>query len=349
MKVIQNEHGYYEVRFKGQNGKTKTISTHRKNKKDAAAVISKAKIRELELAAELGALTPSVMSLLTSGKRMTVEQAIEPWKQWLAGRHRSPNTINNSELWVRAWAIATNTLRKPLLSVTAEDLDPWINSTGSTNSMGTRMVMLSALKSFFSYASARGWCTGNPAELASVDPFLLQHEQKETYKQPCFEEEEVLCLLDITSPNGERPSTFWHAAIAISRYTGLRLGDIACLEWACLSRPGYISVWTQKRDRRVELPLTPDELKHAILDVSKVDYQFLFPEQREIIRDPKRRALLSNQFSRLCQACWIEGKSFHGLRATAATDMAERGIPMEDIADILGHAYLETTRGYIRP
>lgn len=39
----------------------------------------------------------------------------------------------------------------------------------------------------------------------------------------------------------------------------------------------------------------------------------------------------------------------HGLRHTGATWMADAGIPLHVLQDILGHASMETTRGYLHP
>ncbi|WP_231579566.1 site-specific integrase [Dermacoccus sp. PE3] len=39
----------------------------------------------------------------------------------------------------------------------------------------------------------------------------------------------------------------------------------------------------------------------------------------------------------------------HGLRHTGATWMADAGVPLHVLQDILGHASMETTRGYLHP
>lgn len=39
----------------------------------------------------------------------------------------------------------------------------------------------------------------------------------------------------------------------------------------------------------------------------------------------------------------------HGLRHTGATWMADAGIPLHVLQDILGYASVETTRGYVHP
>ncbi|WP_309616990.1 tyrosine-type recombinase/integrase [Salinibacterium sp.] len=39
----------------------------------------------------------------------------------------------------------------------------------------------------------------------------------------------------------------------------------------------------------------------------------------------------------------------HGLRHTGATWLADAGVPLHVLQDILGHASIETTRGYLHP
>ncbi len=85
----------------------------------------------------------------------------------------------------------------------------------------------------------------------------------------------------------------------------------------------------------------------------------MFPVERQMHRDPHRRAALSVRFTRLVQRLGIEGKSFHDLRHMAATqkfnkaDKAElakklaENLTMEQIATLLGHSNIKTTKGYI--
>ncbi|WP_235201377.1 tyrosine-type recombinase/integrase [Microbacterium sp. CH12i] len=39
----------------------------------------------------------------------------------------------------------------------------------------------------------------------------------------------------------------------------------------------------------------------------------------------------------------------HGLRHTGATWLADAGVPLHVLQEILGHASIETTRGYLHP
>lgn len=349
MRLIKNSSGYYRVAFRADDGKVHSISTRCKNKEDAQRVAEDAKIAELEYAAEIGILSPQAAAIICTGKKMTIEDAVEPWKEYMQMRRRSPRTIEEGESWVRAWSTGMGIKTRPLKMIEEKSIDAWINSTESKSKLATRLVMLAHLRSFFKFCHAKGWTSGNPAALVEVDQSLLLHIQKETTKKPVFTEDEVNTLLDLTSPSGRRPDPFWHAAIAIGRWTGLRLCDICSLEWECLSVPGKIIVWTQKRDRRVELAIEPEQLATALMQVPKVfESIFMFPVQRSMLSDGGR-ASLSSKFIWLCETCGIVGKSFHGFRATFINDWNARGIPIEHISTAVGHTNPWTTRGYLRP
>lgn len=140
---------------------------------------------------------------------------------------------------------------------------------------------------------------------------------------------------------------FWRSATGIGRYSGLRLGDICCLEKASLKEHGKLIVWTDKKDSRVELPIS-DKLAQSIsLMPHSNDKRFCFPEQAMIHGDPVKRSKLSVQFTRILEGCKIEGKSFHCLRKTLATELNSQGETIEEIAKALGHSSIETTRIYI--
>ena len=103
---------------------------------------------------------------------------------------------------------------------------------------------------------------------------------------------------------------FWLFAVRCSSTTGLRLGDICQLQWRCFGEPGKIVVWTDKTNRRIEHILSP-ELEEIVTQIPVVSATHLFPDQHAVINDVKRRALLSVQFTRICERIGIKGKSYH--------------------------------------
>ena len=76
-------------------------------------------------------------------------------------------------------------------------------------------------------------------------------------------------------------------------------------------------------------------------------------------RDPVRRAALSVRFTRFIQKLGIHGKSFHDIRHMNATqkfnkadknELAKKlaeNLTLEQIAGLLGHSNIKTTKGYI--
>jgi integrase len=55
---------------------------------------------------------------------------------------------------------------------------------------------------------------------------------------------------------------------------------------------------------------------------------------------------IKNAFRAALRGAKIEGFRFHDLRHTAGTRMADAGVPITAIADILGHADVRTTMRY---
>lgn len=348
MRLMKNEAGRYEVRIKGADGKYHNKSTGKTSRRDAERFVKESKIEELERVAELGIVTSDVINMILHGKKMSVEEAVEPWVQWMKDRHMSPMSIKNSEIWVRRWIDDMGLAAAPVSKITMKEIDGWVNDSAIPSKASTRRVMLSAIRSLLSYTSGMGMTIGNPASLVRVDMSLLSHQQKEVEKKPIFNDAEIAALLGCTAPGALRESVFWHAAIALGRWTGLRLSDIASLEWDCFRHPGRIAVWTLKRDKRIELPLDPPALQRAVSDVPLEDTKYLFPNERITVRDPDLRSTLSAQFAALLEHCGIVGKSFHCLRATYISACDAAGIPILHIARAVGHSNEATTRGYIR-
>jgi integrase len=348
MTLTKNERGYYEVRVKGADGKIKSFSTHKKNKDEARQVIKASKIAELEEAAKMGLLSANVISVLLAGKRMSIEEAIEPWEESMRRNYLSPMSIANTSTWVKSFAQSQGLLRVPLHSLKPEDIDRWVNHPDGMQKASTRGIMLSALRSFFRFCSDSGWIVGNPANLVSVNMDQLLHGQKEATPKLEFSEEEIDQLLRLTRAGAEKESSFWHAAIAIGYCTGLRLGDICTLEWASVTQDFELVVWTKKRDKRVKpFTLAPNRLQEALKGVDRGETPYLFPEQRQIVLTPSRRAQLSSYFARLCSFSGILGKSFHSFRHYYVRELARQGTPIQDISTYVGHSQPGTTEGYL--
>lgn len=328
----------YHVRMKSAEGGTVSVTTKATTRREAEQRIKEAGLDKVEAAAQTHRLTQEGVSRILAGKRITNARALEAWHKGMANAGDAPRTVLNSMNIVTRFIEECGLNSSSPMSITEQHISDWVNDPKSENKMATRRIAISVIGKYLEYCAHQGWSVGNKAKLVRVNMNLLSHEQKETNEKLPFGKAEVNKLLrDLDG--------FWKFAVRIGFETGLRLGDICQLEWSCFDREGEVIVWTDKRDRRVAVPIS-DELAHMLTLIPMQDARYLFPEERAIHLDPSKRAALSVRFKRLCQRNDIEDKSFHCLRHGFVQSHREHGATWEQIATAIGHACEETTKGY---
>ena len=342
MKLIKRG-GIYHAKFKTANGTTSSVSTKQTDKTEATRVARDSGIAELERAALSGSVSAQAIGKIITGKKLTIEKAVKQYRDYLESIGKSAKTIENNTTTVEAWARESKLLSLPPSVVTEKHISEWVNRSDTVAKASTRNVNLAALRSFFGYSAAKGWSVGDPARLARVNMKLLSHQQKESNTREVFESFELKRVIKHCE---EHEDIFWLFAVRLSLETSLRLGDICQLEWDCLSEPNRINVWTDKRDKRVSVPIS-DDLSDLLTKIPVVNGRKMFPDQCEMANNMKRRSALSVMFSRLLAKCEIKGKSFHCLRHTCITRWSKRGETLETIAEKAGHSNTKTTEGYI--
>lgn len=307
------------------------------------------------------------LELSKGKKQLTVSDAIEQWVPWLNKNTTSQSALKNIS-YIRLWARDGNLGNKPLSSMEEEHVNEWVNADDGTK-LSTKTIRLSVVRCFFRYCAIKELLTGpNPSTLASVDYSKLTHKQKEAKELIPFtpaEFDKIIAhlnekLADIQPKIKAAKShslrsklmdkreffLFWKAATVISRCAGLRLGDVCQLEWECFKKK--FTVWTDKRNRRVQPHIwNPELFESTVAQIDKEDDTYCFPERRRMYLLPSQRSRIKMQFGRLCAKLDMEGKSFHVLRHTYATECRASGIPIPHIAKSLGHSSIKTTEGYV--
>ena len=162
-------------------------------------------------------------------------------------------------------------------------------------------------------------------------------------KQP-FTIDQVRQLLTYCRENGER---FWHSAVLISYYTGLRLKDVVMLERSQITADGYLDLLPAKTERskkRVRIPIRP-ELARELSCIELKSLKHFFPDQVEIYE--RRRGVLTVQFGRLLAKAGLSGKGygFHSLRHTFVTEALKAGVSLKHVQAVVGHTSVELTEG----
>lgn len=191
----------------------------------------------------------------------------------------------------------------------------------------------------------------------SVNPCLAIEavKDKASVRKGTFALEQVTAL-------GKAASGDWRGLILTGFYTGQRLGDCAKLQWSQIESQSNIKTirFRQgKTDTEIILPMNPVLAAYFVrLAKSKTDEIFCFPSLTNRSVD-----LLSKDFTAIVQRAGIEqriirerkadssGRSvnaltFHSLRHTFNSILANAGIPEETRMALTGHTTCEMNQIY---
>lgn len=146
----------------------------------------------------------------------------------------------------------------------------------------------------------------------------------------------------------------WRGAILAGYYTGLRLGDITGLRWEAIDLgSGLLRIRTAKTGKTVIVPLAPELARWLAAQPRGIGKAPVFPSLTGQA-GPGRNGL-SMQFKRLMEAAGIHGRvtrareehsagrtrvslSFHSLRHSFNSALANAGVPQELRQKLTGHA-----------
>lgn len=120
-------------------------------------------------------------------------------------------------------------------------------------------------------------------------------------------------------------------ALLLGLYTGQRKGDVLTMTWHDYDG-AWIKVVQAKTGIRLDIPVHP-ELKAALDSAPRRSPIILTtPSGR-----PFRHTSFDKHWRRVILAAGLDGLVFHGLRYTAASELAELGCSDAEIASITGH------------
>lgn len=346
MVALKKNHrtGQYCVRVPvAGTDRQKWIPTGERSRARAERVIEDSGLERLTALAKAGVLTRDAISIVTVGRKFTCRDVVDQWIEQSSER-LSPETVRTYSGWIKALFDDIRCWREPIGWIKRHHLNSFVNDGVSKRS--TAASKLAAMKSLYDFANATAHCLGNLADTVFVRHRDMTHEQKESREILPLDQAEY----DVLTRSETLP-LFWKRAIALGYYAGLRISDVAALEWDSLSGAG-VTVWTRKRDRKVVLPfanpliapLAPVIL--AMLAEPRCDERFCFPTQNAVLLS-KTRQRLSQDFTRWCDRHGINFKVFHSCRHSFATRLDQAGVTVEEIGKLIGHSSARTTEGYI--
>lgn len=200
---------------------------------------------------------------------------------------------------------------------------------------------LERLRAFLRFCQQAGWTAANPA--LALKPPKLEHPAEKVKVFTADDIRKILKACDkypernsFGHDNAERVRTF----VLTLRYSGLRIGDCVGLKKEHLDGD-RLFLRTQKSGVPVFVPL-PEEAVESLKAIRNGSEYFFWTGnglRKSAIADWQR------SLRRVFEKADVNGNP-HMFRHTFATDLLTKGVPIEDVAILLGHSTPVITAKY---
>lgn len=201
----------------------------------------------------------------------------------------------------------------------------------------------SQLCSMFNFAVLRDYLERTPFNKAGVRKTLVKAAREDNKRVRRLSTDEEARLLQHAAPHLK-------LLITAALYTGMRRGEMLALTWADLAaRPGWVRLRgeTTKSGKTRWVPVLPNV--QAVFDFLRTDAA---GDEK-----PADAPVFSNEVGeplRYFQTAWkaaltraeIRDLRWHDLRHEYASRLAEKGTPLVQVQELLGHASIVTTERY---
>ena len=220
---------------------------------------------------------------------------------------------------------------KPLHEITRASLYDLRDQLAAVRGRTVVNRLLTVLRIVFNWGIKREIMRG-PSPTIGVDAIRRPKGAKHVNRP--WRPEELEAMLAAAGPR-------LRLAIAMGAYTGLRESDVVRVTWSCYDGQAF-ETRTQKTGQRVWIPA--HRRLREMLDTQK---RITVPYTEDRIIGGTASGLRSSFFT-VAKRIGMDGLSFHGLRHTLGTALAEAGCTALTIAAVLGHSNSRMAEHYSR-
>jgi integrase/recombinase XerD len=244
-------------------------------------------------------------------KGVTLKDAVDQFLTDKRNQNVSKAWLGKFELLLEGWAP-----EREIASLTLRDLETFRDTW--TGAPITKRKKQERLRSFFHYCVKHRWIPYNLA--GDLSRIRIDQKPTEPLTKEAFAE-----LLD--SAGGD-----FRALVLLMRYSGLRITDAVQMGKEKMEE-STVFLRTQKTGVRVRVPI-PEDVADEIR------------AHLPLYRGGMTLKSRVTQFQEMFQARGIHS---HQLRDTFAVELLLAGVPIEDVAQLLGHASIKVTERAYSP
>ena len=276
--------------------------------------------------------------------------SVEDWfKAWVEGKEvrRSPNTaLAYRGIVDRFIESLGDRAKRPLESLSTSHVQGYVTKRGKANcAPKTLQCEHKVIRACLNQARREGLISNNPAEAVELP-------EMQSIERGTFTAAEMKLLVD--SADGE-----WKTLILLAYYTGARLGDCCSLEWSSVDlTAGTLTYTDAKTHKKIVLPLHPDLHTH-LESIATADKPQKHVMPGMVDRNNGGANGVSQQFKVVARKAGldvqtVQGKgkrmvtkrSFHALRHSFTSALANAGVSPELRMKLTGHASESVHAGY---
>ena len=228
------------------------------------------------------------------------------------------------------------------------------------------------IRDMLRYAVDLEYISNNPSLDVYIKSTSLFPEQTVPNKERVYTWQEMYKLFAAIDEHSSKTEDMVKGhGIKLLFYTGVRLGELVALKKCDIDfEDGSLHVRrmetigrgekgktitevvehtklrSQAGDRIIAINLEAQKLLAEIIDINNQKN----PKDEFIFQNDKgrmTRRMIDGKIRDLCNKAGIQVKSAHDMRRTYATTLFYGGVPIEQIAELLGHSDTKTTKGYI--
>ena len=217
----------------------------------------------------------------------------------------------------------------------------WLVKHYAASSAQTR---LEYVRGFLRFCHHSGWIAANPA-LCVKPP---RSDSSPTLPFSEIEIEKMLEAAETFTTNGNFGAgnrKRVRAMILLLRYSGLRISDASTLERSRVNGT-KLFLYTQKTGTAVWIPL-PQEVVNALKESPSNNPTYFFWNGRCLRTSAVK--IWETTFWTVFEKAEIKNGHVHRFRDTFAVRLLEKGVPIESVSVLLGHATIGITLKHYRP